>query len=230
MADNKYAPPEQTTGDTVHAIGSAALQLVPLVGSSAAELLKHAIMPPLERRRDDWMETVAEALRSHDVAFEELGTRPQLLDAFFQASTAAIKTSSEEKRAALRNAILNIAKRWDPDETVSQQFLDLVERFHPWHLRLLQAMNDPPGWAKAHAVTYDPGFSSSLSGFIEAAFPELVGRGDFYGQLWAELGQAGLHGTSGLNTMMTVTGWLASRTTERGKAFLRFISEPTSAI
>ena len=227
MPEDKYSPPEQTTGDTVHAIGSAALQLVPLVGSSAADLLKHAIMPPLERRRDTWMENVAEGLRSHEIALEELGTRPELLDAFLQATAAAVKTSNEEKRTALRNAVLNMAKRWDPDESLGQQFLDLVERLHPWHLRLLRAMDDPPGWAKTHGVNYRPALSSSLSGFIEAAFPELRERKDFYQQLWAELGQAGL-ASSGLAGMMTETGWLASRTTDRGKKFLLFVSEPTA--
>jgi len=226
MPENKYAPPEQATGDTVHAIGSAALQLVPLVGSSAADLLKHAIMPPLERRRDVWMQAVGEALQAHDVAFEELGTREDLVDAVLQASAAAIRTSSDEKRSALRNALVNIATHWDPDETLGQQFLDLVERLHPWHLRLLQAMHDPPGWANAHGISYTPALSSSLSGFIEAAFPEMRGRESFYGQLWAELGQAGLVGASNLSTMMTERGWLSPRTTDRGKTFLRFISEP----
>lgn len=227
MDDSKYAPPEQTTGDTVHAIGSAALQMVPIVGSSAADLLKHVIMPPLERRRDEWMDTIGEALRSHDVTFEELGTREELLDALLDASAAAIKTSSKEKRAALRNGVLNIATRWDPDEWLGRQFLGLIERFDPWHLRLLKAMDDPPGWAKEHGVNYRPAFSSSLGGFIDAAFPELKDRHDFYGQLWAELGQAGLVGASGLSTMMTESGWLSPRTNERGKKFLRFISEPT---
>jgi hypothetical protein len=227
MDENQYAPPNETTGDTVHAIGSAALQMVPVIGSAAVDLLKHVIAPPLERRRDTWMQTVAEALKKHDVAFEDLGDRDELLDAFLQASTAAIKTSSDEKRTALRNAVLNIAKGWDPDESLSQQFLDLVERLHPWHLRLLRAMDDPARWAKEHNVNYRPAMSSSLGAFIEAAFPELKDRRDFYGQLWAELGQAGLGGNSGLSTMMTETGWLPQRTTDRGRKFLRFISEPT---
>lgn len=227
MAKNKYSPPDQTTGDTVSAIARAAVQLLPFVGSPAVELLNHAIMPPLERRRDAWMETVAEGLQSHDVAFEELGTREELLDAFLQASAAAIRTSDEEKRAALRNAVLNIATRWDPDESLDQPFLNLVERLQPWHLRLLKALDNPPEWAKEHGVNYSPALSSSIDGFIEAAFPELRGRQDFYGQLWAELGQAGLSGGSGLSGMMSASGWLASRTSDRGKKFLRFISEPT---
>ena len=141
------------------------------------------------------------------------------------ALDAVKRTGDKEKRAALRNAILNVVLDQTPDETLQQIMLGLVDRLTAWHLRLLKAMDNPFAWAQAKSVNYQPAMTSSLDAFIEAAFPELRERKGFYGLLWAELGQAGLAAGS-LSTMMTDRGWQSSRTTEFGKQLLRFISEP----
>jgi hypothetical protein len=104
-------------------------------------------------------------------------------------------------------------------------FLQLVERFTPWHLRILKAFQNPLEWARTHQVNYRPAMTSSLTAFLLAAFPELRDREPFYQAVHGELGSAGLL-SGGLSGMMTETGWQAPRTTVRGNAFLRFIEEP----
>jgi hypothetical protein len=224
---NKYDPPQATVADAGTAAARALVQLVPIVGGSAVELLNQAVAPPLERRRDEWMRAVAEGLEAAEVRIADLGTRAELLDLFLQASTAAMRTSSEEKLEALRNAVVNSAIKAEPDQDERTIFVQLVDRFTPSHLLILGAFNDPLRWARDHAVNYQPAMSSGLDHFLEAAFPELRGRRDFYDVVWSDLYQAGLVNTDGLHAMMSLSGWEPSRTSDVGKGFLRFIAAPT---
>ncbi|SRR6266568_3594702 len=222
----KYDPPQATVADAGTATARALVQLVPMVGGSAVELPNQAIAPPLERRRDEWMRAVAEGLEAAEVKIEELGTRAELLDTFLQASAAAMRTSSQEKLEALRNAVVNSAIKAEPDQDERTIFVQLVDRFTPSHLLILGAFNDPLRWAREHAVNYQPAMTSGLDHFLEAAFAELRGRREFYDLVWSDLYRAGLVSTDGLHAMMSQSGWEPSRTTDFGKRFLRFIAEP----
>lgn len=229
MAEQKPPDPPGTM-DVVHAIAKAAVSVVPLAGGPAAELFD-LLRIPAAKRQYTWLADVAERLKKLEgekrLRIEDVVESDAFVSATIRALEAARRTSEDEKRAALRNAVLNVALAKSPDEALTQMFLDWIDRFAGWHLLLLKAFDDPPGWAKAHGVNYRPALSSSLSAFLEASFPELASRPEFYRLLWAELNQAGLTNTGGLAAMMTENGWLASRTSDLGKQFLRFIEEPT---
>jgi hypothetical protein len=62
--DTDFKPPKAGIGDAAHAIARAGLGTIPLAGAAATELLNAIITPPLERRRNEWMKEVGEALRS----------------------------------------------------------------------------------------------------------------------------------------------------------------------
>jgi hypothetical protein len=226
-------PSDKSVGDAAVAIAKAGLQSVPLIGGAAAELLANVVTAPLERRRLEWLQQLGERLSRLEadgrLKVEDLREDEAFADVVLQASQVALRTSQREKREALRNAVINSALQLSPEESERQMFLQMIDRFTVWHLRLLKAFDNPPTWAKTNGVSYRPAMTSSLSGFLEAAFPELRNRRDLYDQVWSELGVAGLHATGGLHTMMTETGWLASRTTETGKRFLRFIEDPSPA-
>ena len=84
---------------------------VPIPG--LAEVFSRIFAAPLEKRRLEWMKEVAGGLRKleveHGVRLEQLQDNPAFIDAVFRASQAAVLTSQEEKKAALRNAVLNSA-------------------------------------------------------------------------------------------------------------------------
>jgi hypothetical protein len=56
-------PPTSSAGDKAHALAKAGIGSIPLVGAAATELFQMVIAPPLERRRQAWMEAVVEGLR-----------------------------------------------------------------------------------------------------------------------------------------------------------------------
>jgi hypothetical protein len=57
----------------------------------------------------------------------------------------------------------------------------------------------------------------------ETAYPQLVGKKEFYKLIRNHLLTAGLHKTGSLGGMMTSSGLMGNRTTEFGKMFLNFI-------
>lgn len=223
-------PPDKPgTTDASLIVAKAVLAAVPLAGGPAAELLD-LLRVPAAKRQWNWLAEVAERLNKlegeHRLRVVDVVESDAFVSATLRAMEAVRRTGEEGKRAALRNAVLNVALRQSPDEALTQYFLDWIDRFTEWHLVVLKAFNNPVAWAKAHNVTYRPAATSSLSGFLEAAFPELKQRSDLSGLVWADLTAARLLGGS-FNTMMSETGWESARTTELGKQLLRLIEDPT---
>ena len=96
-----------------------------------AELFNAVIAPPLEKRRDEWRESIGERLKQLEsddrISIDDLESNDNFINAVLQASQAAIKTHQLEKLNALRNAVLNTALPNPPDETLQQIFIQLVD-------------------------------------------------------------------------------------------------------
>lgn len=209
----------------------AVTSAVPFVGGPVAELID-LLQAPLQKRQHEWWADLAERVVELEddgrLRREGLAENESFLNAAARAASAVLRTGQREKREALRNAVLNVALDLSLDEAEQDMFLELVERFGVWHLRVLKAFENPAEWARTHQVNYHPGMSSSRGDYLEAAFPELANRKTFYGRVWADLTQAGLV-SSALVVMMTERGWESAATTELGVRFLRFVEEPPEA-
>ena len=226
--ETKYEPPKPTGADATYAVVKAAISTVPALGGPAAELFTALIAPPLERRKQAWMEEIAQALRELEnqgrISIEDLSEDEIFIDTLLQASEAAIRTHQAEKHAALRNAVLNSTLPSPPDESLRQLFLSFVDQFTVWHLRLLKLFQNPKELSREPTR----GYIGGLSSILEATYPELRGKRGFYDQIWRDLYLRGLVNTESLHSMMTASGLTAKRTTELGDRFLRFIDEPMS--
>ena len=86
-------------------------------------------------------------------------------------------------------------------------------------------MDDPKAWFAARNRPFPAMMMGSLGGVLTDAYPELRDRRDFYDLIAKDLWHAGLLNTDGLHAMMSAGGAAASRTTEIGKQFLRFITD-----
>ena len=144
-------PPKQTTaGDVGHALVKAAIGTVPYAGSAASELFTMIVAPPFQRRQADWMESVGAKfleLENRQAGIrDELQNDPGFIDTLLQASQAAGRTSNEEKRSALLNAVMNSVAGDRPDDARRQMFVNLIDEFTPWHLRLLALAANPVRW------------------------------------------------------------------------------------
>jgi hypothetical protein len=157
---------------------------------------------------------------------KDLSSNEQFIDAVFHATHAAMRTGSEIKRAALRNAVLNVAIRQAPEAAYQQMFMDFIERFTDWHILLLDLFRDPRGWQAKHDQKFPELMAGGISHIIEHAFPDLAGKREFYRQVGKDLYAAGLINTESLGGTMTWDGILSKRTTDFGDSFLRFVTEP----
>ena len=227
---NELKPPTKSTGDVAHSLMKAGLGSIPLLGATTAELFQLFMQPPIERRRDEWMHNVGEQLRllemNHGVSLEDLQQNDEFIDTVMQATQVAMRNSQQDKRQALQNAIANSALPHSPDEADRQLFLDLIDRFTVWHLHILKLFDDPPAWFEANNKTPKSYHAASLSTVLHEAYPELADRRDLYDQIWKELHVSGLTNTPSLHGTMSGSGLMEKRTTSRGQAFIRFITDP----
>jgi hypothetical protein len=233
MNDGRNALPQPTGWDHAHLAVKAALAALPVAGSPAAELFAVIIAPPLARRRDAWLQSLADglsALQEKVAGFnaESLADNEAFVSVTMQASRAALQTHQQEKLEALRNAVLNVAAGRAPDEDEQATFLGYIDALTPWHIRVLRFFQDPAGLAAGRGVRMDRTMAGSLSELFEQVFPDLLGRRDFYDQIARDLHTRGFINSSAdvLHVMMTGSGLVAKRTTDTADRFLAFIGAP----
>lgn len=224
--------PGRSKAEVGAAIVRAGISSIPIAGGAAAELFDLVIGPSLERRKEDWLKYLAEAvdeLRERLDGFDprDLEGNERFVDAVLAASTIAMKSHQREKLEMLRNALVNSLLPHAPDEHEQLTFLRLIDELTPLHVRMLSVLDDPAGWFDRHPDLVRPSFglSSSVAALIEAALPELRDRRDLYDGIGFDLDQRRLGGGGGsLHTMMTASGAWSSRSTPIGQRFLAFIS------
>ena len=222
--------PEGSTADKIHTMVRAGISAIPIAGGPAVEFFNLVFMPPIERRRNQWMKEIGETLeklvREKGISIDELEKNPQFVTSVLQATQIAIRNHDREKLDALRNAIANAALPTAPDEIRQQMFLSFVDGFTVLHLRLLILFQNPLEWARVHGVKFPDIYMGSLTDIVECAFSELKGQNAVFDLAWNDLYLKGLVNTVDLKTGMTGNGMLAKRTSDLGDEFLKFIKLP----
>jgi hypothetical protein len=149
MSKQEDKPPESSVGDSAHAIVKAALPiattvLVPVLAPVAGllpDLFSLLVRPPLERRRDEFLHSVDQRLRSLEergLDLSALADNQQFVTTVVHATQAAVKTHRPEKLRALQECILNVAAGRTPAESRLDYFLAAVDEFSEAHLRALK--------------------------------------------------------------------------------------------
>jgi hypothetical protein len=213
--------------------GEAALSMVPIVGGPLSVLWVQFVGAAYEKRRQAWAEEISEAVndllaRVDNLEGEDLAANEQFLDALAYATSTAVTTAHREKLEALRNAVLNAALPSDIDSDTQAIFLRHVRDLTPSHLRLLKLLSDPLAWFERRGIPWPNNIISGGLGknVIEVGIPEFANRRELYDQLERDLTSAGLTNTGGLHTLMSANGLTASRASDMGEEFLKFISDP----
>ena len=133
--------PQTSAGDHAYAVVKGVVSTIPVVGPTIAEVFASFVVPPLERRRNEWMEDIVERLyeleKGQQVNFDNLRDNPEFLDTLLKASREAICTGNIDKRQALRNAVLNSAMPCPPSAAKQTMFLSWVGEMTEWHIRLV---------------------------------------------------------------------------------------------
>ena len=230
-------PPVKTIGDKVHTATRALLSAIPEYGGAAAEIFSTVIAPPLEKRRDEWMREVSEALQDlerkvSDFNIAALSTNEALIDLILQATQSALRNSSKEKRRALRNAVLNASLSSNPDVMLQQIFVRLLDSLTERQIQALKMLAAPDDWFRASSKQWpgisQPGMSSVEDAALEwmsAAFVDLKASPELAKFMLKDLAN---HGLVRLERFQLVWGDDPKKgcATELGKKFLSFIEEP----
>jgi hypothetical protein len=225
--------PKPTKADAAHTIVKAGLSAIPIVGGPAAEIFSSIIVPPLGRRRDAWVESIANGLKEleekvADFKIEKLGDNEIFITTVMHATQAAIRNHQKEKLDSLRNAVINSALGIKIDQDTQQMFLEYVDSLTPSHLKVLNFLDDPRLYGQKNNVKFGSYMGGSVTTILEEAIPELRDKRVFYDQLLTDLFNRGLTNTdaNSMNAMMTDSGMFARRTTDTGRVFLKFITRP----
>ncbi len=221
-------PPEPTATDGAHSAVKSILGAIPVAGSAAVESFMMFVNPPLEKRKQKWMKDVALAiyeLQNRGLSIRNLQNNNEFIDIIMYATQAALRTSQEEKLDAFKNVILNSALPNSPDISQQQIFLNYIDSFTVWHLKILDLFSNPQQWLDKNDIEFDTSkiTMGNLSQLVEKAFPELNGKKDFYLQVGKDLNLKGLAGLDSFSTGMTGSGIISKRTTNIGDEFIRFI-------
>lgn len=223
--------PKQTAGDVAIAVARGVISGVPIAGGVASEVFNLIVTPPLSRRRDEWIESIVAGLKDlqekvEGFKIEDLSKNDVFITTVMHASQAAVRNHQKEKLDALRNAALNAALPTAPEEDLQTIFLSYIDTFTTWHIRILKLFDDPNQWFIKQGKKWPNLEFGALDHILNAAYPELAGSRGFSDQIFKELYDKGLVNTEGLHGTMTKNGLTAQRTSDLGKAFIKYITSP----
>ncbi len=136
--ESKLTPPGKTGGDHVHLGARAIISTIPGVGGPALEIFNAVISPPLEKRRNDWMESVGSALeellRKDNHLVDRLRLDAGFQSVLLQATWAAVRNHHTEKLMVLRMAVQNSAIR---SNDIQLLFVRFIDELTPTHLQVM---------------------------------------------------------------------------------------------
>lgn len=220
-------PPYQNGTDKAHTILKAAMAGVPLVGGPANELMGLIFAGPYQKRLQKWRDDVASLLNylvnKKKFSIEDLQENEIFISAVANASQIAMRNHEEEKREALRNALVNCVVLETIDESLINQFLNYIDTLTVWHIRILKTFYSLQSKQESGRYRSTP---SSPAQVLEEFLPELRGKRDIYDPFWRDLYSRGLVSIEGLHITMSTRGAYTNRTTPIGDQFIEFISSP----
>ncbi len=146
-------PSTKEAGDIAREVGKTIVSAIPTLGGPLQVLFENVFSAPIEKRKQAWLEQLAEVVtelqrRVEGLTTEKLATNETFITVAMQASQMAVRNHQKEKLQALRNAVLNSALPKPPQEDEQMIFLRLIDQLTPWHLRVLGLLNNPVEWMK----------------------------------------------------------------------------------
>lgn len=225
--------PKRKARDVVHTLAKTGLSA--LVGP-ASELLSLVITPSLQKRRDEWIESIAEELKTLEIEFESfkienLCENEIFISTMMQASQAAIRNHQKQKLEALRNAVLNAALPSAPEEDLQLMFLNFVDSLTLGHLRMLKLLNDfeakrPSNRSTGVQIEFVAKSKEKTVITAQKALPDLIDNQNFYDQVLKDLRIRGLLEVSMSDTANFLDKIVNAQPTNLGKQLLAFIKSP----
>jgi hypothetical protein len=191
---------------------------VPALGAMATELYSTILKSPLIKRTKEHFISIEERLMKLEreidgFRIQTLSAKPIFISVFMQAYQIALRNHQEEKLEALRNAVINVAKPEFPEDDIYMMFINWIDTFTPWHIKILLFLDETKG-----AV------AGQLIEIVCNNFSELSDERAFASQIIKELKDRGLIKDTGEIVFPDEEVTIPFYTTGLGKKFLRFIA------
>jgi hypothetical protein len=234
-------PPTKSKKDHLHlgvkvaaSIGASALGSglgLPSVGALVSELYSQVLKPPLTKRLEEWMNSVYQRLLEQQgeidgLTLEVLSKKPLFISTFMQASQVALRNHQEEKLEALRNAVINSAKPNFAEDDIYLMFLNWIDTFTIWHIRILYYLDarllEVKDGRMPEITRTNP---RALTERVIENFPELRQEQEFTYQIIRDLGNNNLMSYfSPFRVFRNNGDFYESYTTDLGKRFIQYIN------
>lgn len=229
MPEDKLKPlPTPELRDRVRTGFDAAVAAIPGVGGSLVILVDSVIAPSISRRRDAWLQTLADLV---DELSERVdGWDPTSLEgnevfvtAVADASRIALGTHLEEKLEMLKNCLRHMVLEKDRNDFLDLQLFRFVEDLSPEHFLVLQYLENPGAWFDGRAIPRPSIAMGSPKSVMATA--KLPVEGPSLEIVLRDLNDRGLADCASLGTTMTEAGVWQTRTTDLGAGLLSFVRE-----
>ena len=210
----------------------SSLGIVPGAGPFLAEFLEIVVKPPYQKRMEEWMGIVSEDIKRleekiNNFNLEDLKENDVFISTLFHTTRVVINNHQREKIEALRNAVLNSASSTPIEEDLQLMFLNFIDVFTTWHLKILKFLDSPEKWVDKFDVIYPNWSEASPLNILFKAFPQLDDKRYFFNQVISDLISKGLLYKENINKIMKKPAFLkTSHTTDFGRQFIQFITSP----
>lgn len=212
--------------------GSTASSLlgIPALDIIASELYSKVIFPSLDKRRIDWFNDIAKRLvdlerKVTGFKVSDLAQNQLFLTVVTQATQIAIRNHQDEKLEVLKNVVINSAKPLFADDSLYLMFIQWIDIFTPWHIRILNFLNSPTIITKYGEVDIRQA-STYIVERIHDLFPSNESNIDIITQVLMDLHTRGLLEVQSQEiSSKAFKKALGAHITDMGKYFLQFISE-----
>lgn len=208
-----------------------------------ASVLFALLRNPMEERRNEWIEQIEADVYKLNQRYDNLEKcirdNENVLSTVIMASQLAMKTCNKEKLQALRNIIMNTIMQPDYEEYKLQMFLNMIEKFTEWHIRLLDYFSRPEELQKEHKIVIKSGQFNSQPAMqvFWSLYPKMKTQKEYIKVIMENLFTDGLISVDGkfidviyqynppIGIYNEECGPLAKRTTDLGDELLKLIRE-----
>jgi len=207
---------------------AAGIGAIPHWGPAYAVLFGAVFTKPLEQKTEAFLKALVDQIVEVEKTVDKINnlvSSESFVASTAQAVTMALMTVSEEKRQALRNAVINSVKM-KPSEDERLKYFITIQQLTPAHMRLLSFFADPYVFATVNSLNFE--LPTGMSSTIPA---KNVMRGyepEFVDILIRDLSNAGL--LFQFESSITVNSGqsFANNLTNYGKKFYEFVSAPSA--
>lgn len=193
--------------------------IIPFGGTLLSCIIDEVKSKSMQRRHDEWMETIEGKLNQCSIDLETIGDNENFTTAIIKATEIAAKTAEREKKEYLANAVANSID-FSADESILMIYMELLEKYTVWHLQVMSHFVNP-----AQGIGNGNEYMGGADSPLYRRYPHMRERTDLVDKIVIDLQNEGMLVSGNyMHCSMTNNGMYAKRTTKLGDEFMHFIS------